>query len=178
LPKKLLKIFCLVFFSIQLISCSSDENEITIYLIERKIYSPLRDKKDSFEAIKPVKFIIWENAKIVYAEAPSFDWIELPGFKNRLINKNCIVNDKNNWCCYGDWITQADLYKWHLMPRQLLIENSGRNLEQTSACHYGMINGKLMTLQKYFDNNTTDKSFLYSVPYWKWRLYKHKVLIK
>lgn len=154
--------------------CSDQsETELIIYLLEEKI---LFGKKEAIvSALDPRKFGIWKNAKVVYQEEADLD-----GFiKRRLFNKDCVIEDKNNWCCYGPSINYSDLYEYHLEAPRYVIENDWiRNKSVNELiCHSGVVNGEWMLQVKYYgDNSDTFRSSIYSVSCWKWLLYKFRIL--
>lgn len=156
--------------------CSdTSETELTVYLLEEKIPDIKEHKKEIISALNPRKFKIWKNAKVVYQELFLDSYLTTIG----TLNKDCIIEDKNNWCCYGSKKDFLNLYEYHLRTIRFIVENDwdvrDENVEQL-VCYIGVINGKWILEEKYHEKNSTDtsRSIIYSVPYWKWLLYPKK----
>lgn len=154
----------------------ASETELTVYLLEKKIPDSKEHKKEIISALNPRKFKIWKNAKVVYQEA-LLDYLATMG----IFNKDCIIEDKNNWCCYGSKKDHLDLYEYHLKTTRFIAENdwdtSDENIEGL-VCYIGVFNGEWMLQEKYHEKNSTNtaRSIIYSVSYWKWLLYKFNLL--
>lgn len=157
--------------------CSdTSETELTVYLLEKKIPDTKERKKDTIYAFKR-NFKIWKNAKVVYQEAPLILNLQKMG----VFNKDCIIEDKNNWCCYGSIKDNLDLYEYHLKISRHIAENDWDTRDKNAEgliCYIGVSNGEWMLQEKYHekDSANTSRSIIYSVPYWKWLLYKINIL--
>ncbi|HQW57502.1 MAG TPA: hypothetical protein PK583_00905 [Gammaproteobacteria bacterium] len=159
--------------------CSdTSDTELTVYLLEEKVIAG--EKKVTISALKPRKFKIWKNAKVVYQEAFLNHVSLLNDFtKMGIFYKDCIIEDKNNWCCYDSKKSYSNVYEYHLESTRYVVENDwarDKNLEEL-VCYCGVFNGKWMLQVKYHEKNDDAlRSRIYSVPYWKWLLYEKKIL--
>ncbi len=156
MSKKMVSFFgILVVTFISITGCSnSSETEQTVYLLEKYTPGVKEKKRSTITALEPRKFTIWKNAKTVYQEAPFVLWKKIG-----VINKDCLVEDKNNWCCYGPKKDHVDLYQYNLPIPKLIADYDWITDEDEKthglACYYGMNNGKWMIQEKYHDQDNS-----------------------
>src|SRR5579872_4962292 len=161
---KLHKVLIILALSLGMLGCSDySEEEITVYLVRRDVpdWGKEKNKKETVVAIPKKRFLIFRNMNAVYAEGIFL----FAGFG--LINRDCVLENKNNWCCYDYSVNHTSIYEFH--TKVLLTNNnwskkvrSGEDL----ACEYGVIEGEWITQKKYHHEDTTAHSIIYSVPYW------------
>ena len=165
MSKMLLIFVFILLFSFSLKGCYSDLEEITVYPMW---YHKTNKEKLTPIPFLPMKFTIWKRKGIVISH-------DFNSRTSTQINKNCIIENENNWFCYKNEIESKKVLMNDLNTG-IFIEIDDKNL----LVDYGVINGKWITQLAYATEpeKIGSKVVLYSIPYWKWILYKYKILKK
>ena len=113
--KLIIKVLIMSAIAFILNGCSDSSSEsITVYLLQLDLPEPdyfgRPHKNETFIAL-PERTVVWKNANAVYIKNPS---------ESGTINRDCIVENKNNWCCYGS-VEDSSVYK---LSTRMYISNN------------------------------------------------------